>query len=169
MTTADSRRLGGAARQIAALHAASWKTTYRGIFADHYLDHEVDGERRKHWRARVRELVTGRGEIFLATSGDEALGFTCIEIGPEPEWGALVDNLHVLPSYKGAGLGAALLEAGAKWAAAHGQRQMYLWVYAGNTAARRFYARLGWREAQRRVEDVPGGAKRTVLRMVKPL
>lgn len=169
MSAAESRRLDRVARQIAALHAASWKTTYRGIFADHYLDHEVDTERRRHWLARVRQLSTGQGEIFLATSADRALGFACIEIGPEREWGALVDNLHVLPTFKGAGLGAALLEAGAKWAAAQGQKQMYLWVYAGNTAARRFYDRLGWREAQRRAEEVPGGAKRMVLRMVKPL
>lgn len=169
MTAADSRRLDRIARQVAALHAASWKVTYRGIFSNHYLDNEVDGERRKHWRARVRQLAAGQGQIFLATAGGDALGFTCIEIGPEPEWGALVDNLHVLPSFKRAGLGAALLEAGATWAAGRGQKQLYLWVYAGNTAARRFYDRLGWREAQRRVEDVPGGAKRMVLRMVKPL
>jgi GNAT superfamily N-acetyltransferase len=169
MTVAASRRLDDIARQIAALHAASWKATYRGIFADDYLDNEVDAERLGHWRARVHELAGGEGEIFLATVAGVAAGFACIDIGPDRHWGALVDNLHVLPPRKGAGIGAALLEAAGNWARARGQRQMHLWVYAGNHAAQRFYAWHGWREAERRAEEVPGGGKRIVLRMVKPI
>jgi GNAT superfamily N-acetyltransferase len=62
-----------------------------------------------------------------------------------------------------------MLEAAASWARSHGQRQLYLWVYAGNRRARSFYEHLGWRERQRCLEEVPGGGKRVALRMVKAL
>ncbi|MBL8522573.1 MAG: GNAT family N-acetyltransferase, partial [Betaproteobacteria bacterium] len=126
---------------IAAIHAASWKVAYRGLYADRYLDHEVAGERRRHWRKRVPELLAGDGEIFLAQIDGRAVGFICIELGTDREWGAYVDNLHVLPAWRGANVGGALLERGAAWARARGQKQLWLWVFERNHAARRFYDR----------------------------
>jgi hypothetical protein len=35
---------------IAELHAASWRSAYRGMFADAYLDGDVVQERRQCWR-----------------------------------------------------------------------------------------------------------------------
>ena len=34
---------------IAALHAVSWRSAYRGIFKDSTLGPALDGERRAHW------------------------------------------------------------------------------------------------------------------------
>jgi len=157
------------ARVVADIHAASWKVAYRGLFPDHYLDHEISAERRHYWGNRVLQLFAGEGEIFLATIAGRTAGFLCIEVGEEREWGAYVDNLHVLPHLRGANIGGALLARGAAWARAHGQRQLYLWVFERNRAARRFYLRHGWRVAQRRLDAIPGGGRRMVLRMVKPL
>lgn len=157
------------ARVAARIHAASWKVAYRGLFPDHYLDHEIDAERRQYWRKRVPQLFAGEGEIFLATVAGCTAGFLCIEVGEEREWGAYVDNLHVLPHLRGANIGGALLARGAAWARAHGQRQLYLWVFERNHAARRFYLRQGWRVAQRRLDPIPGGGRRMVLRLVKRL
>ena len=161
--------LEAVARRTAALHAASWYATYRGILADDYLDHGLLASRRRYWRRRVLELSAREGDIFMLDIGGRDAGFVCVEIGPEPEWGALVNNLHVLPAWQGGGFGARLLETAAQWAVAHGRRQMYLWVYAGNRPARAFYEHLGWREMQRCLETVPGGGRRVALRMVKDL
>jgi hypothetical protein len=60
-------------------------------------------------------------------------------------------------------------KASPAWARAHGQRQLYLWVFERNHAARRFYLRQGWRVAQRRLDPIPGGGRRMVLRLVKRL
>ena len=156
-------------RTIAALHAASWKSAYRGIFPDHYLDHDVESERLVYWRKRVPELMAGQGEIYLAKVAGEPAGFLCIENGPEKEWGAFVDNLHVVPEQRGARIGARLLERGAAWAGKQGQKQLYLWVYELNHAARQFYAREGWQEAERVAAVVTGGQERFVLRLIKRL
>jgi len=157
------------ARTIAPMHAASWKNAYRNIYPAHYLDHEVEGERLTHWRKRVPELINGEGEIYLAHVAGEPAGFLCIEVGLEKEWGAFVDNLHVLPRWRGANLGAQLLDRGAGWARQHGQTQLYLWVYELNHAARRFYARQGWQEAERSPAVVAGGQERFVWRLIKRL
>ena len=37
---------------VAALHVASWRTAYRGIFTDVYLDTVAEAERRAHWTRR---------------------------------------------------------------------------------------------------------------------
>lgn len=147
---------------IAGLHAASWKVAYRGIFADAYLDGAVEAERLGHWQRRVPELVAGNGEIFLARLGQEAVGFVCVEIGPEREWGAFVDNLHMLPRLRGRRIGALLLARAAEWARAHGESQLYLWVFEANQQARRFYEREGWHAAERQIQEIPGGGERPV-------
>ncbi len=157
------------ARCVADLHAANWKNAYRGIFPDAYLDNEVEAERLRHWQKRVPELVNGNGEIFLASVARRPAGFLCIEIGPDKEWGALVDNLHVLPRFRGTNLGVRLLTTGEDWARRHGQTQLHLWVFEENQAARRFYQREGWREAERRPDEIPGGEERIVWRLIKRL
>jgi len=160
-------RLDDVSRLVAGLHVESWKSAYRGILSDAYLDVEIDGERRRHWQQRVPELAQGVGEIFLATLAGRPAGFMCIEIGPEKKWGALVDNLHVLPRWRGANIGGQLLACGEDWALRHDQRQLYLWVFEENQSARRFYQREGWREAERRLIDIPGGVNKAVWRLIK--
>lgn len=154
-------------RQVAALHAASWRTAYRGLFDDAYLDGDVEQERQDYWRRRIDSLAAGTGELFLARVAGTPAGFLCIENDTEPEWGAFVDNLHVLPRWQGANLGGRLLAVGAKWARDRGQRQLYLWVFEKNYPARRFYAREGWQLAEKQVHDIPGGGRRSTLRLIK--
>jgi GNAT superfamily N-acetyltransferase len=157
------------ARIIAALHSASWRATYRGIFTDAYLDYQVEADRLRHWQAHVPELVEGLGEIYLATLDSVAVGFVCIEVGPEKELGAYVNNLHVLPQARGQGIGKRLLEAAATWAQKHDATQLYLHVFEDNLQARQFYAHEGWRTVSREIEDLIGGGQAAVLKLIKPI
>jgi GNAT superfamily N-acetyltransferase len=157
------------ARTIAALHAESWRATYRGIFTNAYLDYQVEADRLRHWQAHVPELVEGLGEIYLATVKSVAVGFVCIEIGPEKELGAYVNNLHVLPQTRGQGVGNLLLETAATWAQKHDATQLYLHVYEDNLQARQFYAHDGWHAVAREIDDLPGGGQAAVLKLIKKL
>jgi hypothetical protein len=38
---------------IAQLHAESWRNSYRGIFPDDFLDHDVWDERQNAWASRL--------------------------------------------------------------------------------------------------------------------
>jgi ribosomal protein S18 acetylase RimI-like enzyme len=135
---------------IAGLHAASWRSTYRGQLPDAYLDHEVEAERLLHWRAvladpRAGDLVLLYGEV----------GFAAVR-GREPGFGALLDNLHVDPALRGGGIGAALLREVARRLAARGETAMHLWVFDANTRAQGFYRRHGAVEEGRRTVEFFG-------------
>jgi GNAT superfamily N-acetyltransferase len=101
----------------------------------------------------------------LAEDDATLVGFACVFPDEHPRYGALLDNLHVLETMKGRGLGSQLLVAAAGWCE---QRRsgsgMHLWVYERNLAARRFYERFGARELQRVVTGVPGGGGTVSLR-----
>jgi GNAT superfamily N-acetyltransferase len=167
MASPESFDANKIAQTIAALHAASWRAAYRGIFTDAYLDYQVEADRLRHWQAHVPELADGLGEIYLATVKAEPVGFVCIEISPEKELGAYVNNLHVLPHVRGQGVGKLLLEAAARWAQKHDAIQLYLYVYEDNLQARQFYAHEGWHAVAREIDDLPGGGQATVLKLIK--
>lgn len=155
--------------RIARLHAASWKVAYRGIFDDAYLDHRLDADRLRYWREHVPKLFAGTAEIYVATLNDVDLGFVCVERKPASEWGVYVDNLHVLPDQRGSGLGKELLARAAEWTRAHGEKQLYLWVFEDNTQARHFYQREGWRTMARESRAAPDGRSYPCLRLVKEI
>lgn len=138
MTAAD-------ADAVAALHAASWRVAYRGILADHYLDHEVDADRQSVWRERLQGPATtpAFGIVAEGPSG-RMIGFAYVLPGHDPVWGTLVDNLHVHPELKGGGIGRKLLQAVVReLGPEHRQKPLFLWVLDANEPGKRFYARMG--------------------------
>lgn len=160
------------AKLIAPLHAASWKSAYRGILSDHFLDFDADADRFSHWLKHVKALAAGDGEIFLAALEDVPVGFLCIEspvLQGADIHGAYINNLHVLPHVIGQGVGTALLEHGEKWAKSHGHDQMYLFVFEDNVSARQFYQASGWHVVERLMSEIPDGSLAAELRMVKTI
>ena len=93
----------------------------------------------------------------------------CTEITALDEFGAYVDNLHVLPRAQGHGVGKLLVGAAARWALKNGETQLYLRVYEGNHRARQFYAHEGWHAVAREEHDLPGGGQATALKLIKTL
>ena len=97
------------AESIATLHVASWRSAYRGIFSDDYLDGPVESDRRLLWQNRLRDPRPGQ-IIVLAEDHEGALvGFACGFVDEDPHWGSFVNNLHVTPDQKGSGIGRALM------------------------------------------------------------
>jgi GNAT superfamily N-acetyltransferase len=131
---------------VAALHTASWQRAYRGILTDAYLDTDLRGERETVWRSKLHE---DNGLGWLAFMHNEPVGFVFVRANPDPEYGTLVDNLHVLSTHQGGGIGRRLLHTVGEWAQVHhAHAAVHLWVFAANTAARGFYARVGGREVE---------------------
>jgi ribosomal protein S18 acetylase RimI-like enzyme len=142
---------------IAALHAASWRATYRGVLPDAFLDHALLEDRQRHWHERMhRPLPT---QIVLkAVAGDALVGFACSYLDTDKVWGALIDNLHVAPHVTGGGIGWHLLDATmASVRNARPHSRLHLWVFAANRRARRFYERHGGIAIEEQlVEVLPG-------------
>lgn len=142
---------------VAAIHAASWRSAYRGIYPDSYLDEEAPEERRGFWREALAEMDPEVDAVFLAEEDGEPVGFACLLREAEAA-GPLLDNLHVLPERKGGGIGRRLIAAAAAWLVTKDpEAALQLGVWRDNGAARRFYARLGGREVEEYRLETPGG------------
>jgi len=164
--TLEIRHAGPAdAGAIAALHAESWRGTYRGVFSDAFLDREVHEERRRHWRECLETAPGPDQGVLLAEEDGACLGFICIRLEGEPGWGPLLDNLHVHPGRKGGGIGRRLIQAGLDWVKASGRHdRWHLWVVEGNAPTRRVYEHLGWEPGEPGLHTAPDGAPYPVRR-----
>ncbi len=144
---------------IARLHAESWRTAYRGAYRDAFLDHDVEQDRARVWQERLAQPPDNQLVVLAEAAGD-LVGFACAYGGEDPEWGTLLDNLHVLPQQQRAGVGARLVLEVAAWCRAHwSECGLYLWVLARNARARRFYQRLGARDRGGASFVPPGGGR----------
>ena len=139
------------ADDIAALHAASWRSAYRGILKDSTLGPALDGERRTHWRSELAQM-TPADTVLIA----DGLGFIAAWAEGDPGFGAYIDNLHVHPEGRSAGLGRRLLGEAMRRVAGRGEARAYLWVFDANTRALEFYRRLGGEIVEHGFEQIDG-------------
>jgi GNAT superfamily N-acetyltransferase len=150
---------------IATLHAESWRSAYRGLVPDAFLDGPVVEERLQYWTDRLAADEEGPRYLLKAVDGPVIVGFMCAVRDADPAWGPLLDNLHVKPGFKGLGIGRELLAAARKWTAQVAPRRpMHLWVIEDNMNARRFYERVGGVVAERQIVDFTAGIATPALR-----
>jgi GNAT superfamily N-acetyltransferase len=131
------------AESIAALHAYSWRRSYRGAYSDSFLDGDVVADRVTVWSERLREPDLGRSTI-LAEDRSGTIAFAHTAFDDHPTWGALLDNLHVAHAYKRRGIASQLLLLTARAVIERGAG-LYLWVLEQNVEARAFYEARGAR------------------------
>lgn len=144
---------------VARLHAQSWRAHYRGAYEDAYLDGDVFGDRLRVWEERFSSSTEGQ-YVVLAELEGESVGFACVYGALDPDWGSLLDNLHVAPSHQGQGIGAALVADVSAWCRDHHPEcGLHLWVLVQNHGAQRFYARLGARDEGGEISEPPGGGR----------
>ena len=104
-------RVAGAAdaTEIAALHADSWRRHYRGVHSDSYLDGDVAEDRLRVWSERLAVATSETAHTVVAEDDDGLVGFTHVVFDADPQWGALLDNLHVRYASKRQGVGSELV------------------------------------------------------------
>ncbi len=156
------------AHSIAALHALSWQRHYKGILSDQYLDKDVFEDRLEVWQRRF-EHPSADQYVLLAKDDETICGLACTYLNDDPEYGALLDNLHVLAEWQGQGIGTNLMALTAEWVAKHDPvGSLYLWVFEENYGARTFYDRMKGHVAERDTIENVGGGSATILRYVWP-
>lgn len=151
---------------IAALHAESWRNSYRGILADGYLDGGILSERIIVWRERFRVPLASQ-YVIVAEDQGILIGFACAFGGADDRWGTNLDNIHVLPNQKRKGIGTTLVENVASWSSKnHPGKGLFLWVFERNLQARQFYEHLGGIIAGDTIWTAPEGTQVKQLRYV---
>ena len=152
------------ADQIAALHADSWRRNYRGAYLDSYLDGDVFADRVSVWTSRL-ERPSPEDRTFVGELDATVVGFAHVILDHDPEWGALLENLHVAHGHKGHGIGTGLMARAAHAVLRHASPTgLYLRVLVQNTAAQAFYrSRGGVCVGERMGGPFPGGGTAPVF------
>lgn len=145
------------ASPIAALHAASWRENYRGALSEEYLSGDILSERVQFWRSRL-DVTNDLQHVLVAVSGQKIVGFACAFAKNDIRLGTLLDNIHVLSSLHGLGIGSKLLTAIGVWSKSMDPSAgLYLWVLQSNQRAQKFYEHLGARNISSDAWLPPGG------------
>ena len=132
---------------VSEIRVLGWQFAYRGLMPQPFLDGlsaRADAERRRARFARG----DGRVVNLVATRGDELVGWAAF--GPyrdgELRTGdAELYAIYLDPQHVSTGAGRALIQEALRQCTALGHDQVFLWVVRGNTRARRFYERAGFR------------------------
>jgi len=147
---------------IGSVHVRSWRSSYRGVIPDEFLDALDPGARAETWRAR---LAKPEVDTFVAERGGEVVGFACggrAQTQGEPEEGE-VYSIYLLDEAKGQGVGRALFLEVCRRLAERGSTRLVVWVLEDNARARRFYQSLGGAPAAQKRACI-GGRELTELR-----
>jgi GNAT superfamily N-acetyltransferase len=133
---------------IARVHVASWQHAYRGHMPADFLAALDVGQRAEAWRQRLPAARRSRGDILVALSGDDVVGFA--HYGPsrdedaDPGRTGEIGAIYLRPATIGQGVGRRLMAGAVAGLAGLGYADATLWVLDGNDRARRFYERAGW-------------------------
>ena len=149
------------AEDLARVHVASWRETYRGLLADAFLARMSEPGFTRRFR---RALTNPDGAITLAAADRHGLvGYA--QGGPSRRETARLANggeaeiatLYILRQAQGQGLGKRLMTQTARALAANGASSLMISVLRDNLHARGFYEHLGGEPEAARQEPGPGG------------
>jgi ribosomal protein S18 acetylase RimI-like enzyme len=129
-------RLRPATTADATAIASIWREGWVDGHAGHVPEALVAERTPASFDERARERV---GQTWVADSGGVVAGFVVV-VDDE------VEQVYVDRRWRGRGMAEQLLRHAEGLIGQGGRRTAWLAVVAGNTRARRFYARLGWQD-----------------------
>lgn len=135
------------AEAIAAIRIEGWRSTYRGMIPDSYLDDMDMNENVLHWRTILQALPSKEDAlcVFVAVSDDEIVGFVSAMKLAEPKLGkeGEINAIYIRPHWQRCGIGKRMMHKAARSLQAMGCQTCVIWVIDGNAQARNFYEELG--------------------------
>jgi GNAT superfamily N-acetyltransferase len=132
------------AAAIGDVRVNAWRTTYRGMIPDGYLDAMKVEDSAALWE-KVLTAAPNTTSTFVAESAGRVIGFASGMQKPEATLGfdCELTGIYLVREAQRAGIGRRLAGAVAAAQRSHGGTAMIAWVVAANKAARAFYEALG--------------------------
>jgi ribosomal protein S18 acetylase RimI-like enzyme len=159
------KSVSGCRRNTHYIHSSSWKTAYKGIVPQEYLDKLKND----FWVPAFEKWISDNTIISkLVYADNEAIG--CIAYGKSrdislPDWGEIV-SIYALPKYFGRGFGKALLVNAINDLHHKGFENIYLWVLEENLQAQKFYGKNGFSKSEDKLPYEISGEKLIHLRFI---
>lgn len=139
---------------IAKVHVDGWKTTYRGIVPDEYMNKLTYEKRAQLW-----DRVIPTGNVFVAEDETgQIMGFADggkERTGDYPEYTGELYAIYIFKGEQGKGIGKRLLMAVTEELVKQGIHSMLVWVLKDNPSCR-FYEKLGGKLVDSTAVDFSG-------------
>ena len=133
------------AERMATIHIDAWRAAYRGLVPASFLAALDHGRR----TMRFREfLETGAHGTYIIEHDGEAVGH--LTIGPcrdtdlDKQTVGEIWGIYLAPAHWRRGIGSKVCRQAERMLRSRGFRPIVLWVFEGNTSARRFYEAMGY-------------------------
>ena len=131
-------------KDISRIHALSWKSAYKGIIPQTYLD-----DLKEDFWVSAFETWLNDNVLTAQVMMEKGSIIGCVAYGKARDkslfsWGEIV-SIYLLPEYFGKGYGNKLLERALLDLKQSGFQNIYLWVLKQNQRARYFYEKNNWR------------------------
>ena len=135
------------AADIAKVHIDSWKTTYRGIVPDAYIDKLSFDDRLNQWEKALKA-----GQLVVVAENEEGAVVGFANGGKErsghPMYTGELYALYILKAYQRQGIGSLLVREVMKGLSREGLHSMLIWVLEDNPATF-FYRYMGGKEVMK--------------------
>ncbi|NGZ76737.1 GNAT family N-acetyltransferase [Saccharibacillus alkalitolerans] len=136
---------------IAQVHVDSWKTTYKGVISDDYLDQLSVEERWNRWEKRLTDPEPGEGVMVAENERGQICGF--LDYGIDRETGRIGEAelyaVYLLQSEQRKGIGRRMMRQMVERLRESGYLSLMVWVLEQNPAVH-FYRKLGGEELDRK-------------------
>ena len=130
------------AAAIARVHVATWRTAYRGLLPDEFLESLTDDVYTERWRRGIADPLS---RVFVAEDETGVVGFASggRERAGEDGYRGELYAIYVLDRAQRHGHGRELVRAVTGALREMRFDDMIVWVLRDNAPARKFYERLG--------------------------
>lgn len=149
----------GDAEAVAHVHIESWRSTYRGLLPQDFLDN-LDFQRRvDYWGGLFAQMPPGQFAFVAELPVQGVVGF--VNAGPAREnlgpYAGEVYAIYLFAAQQGQGIGRAMFERARSQLAEQGHSGLMLWVLEGNPTCG-FYEHMGGQQIGRKQEQIGGQA-----------
>jgi GNAT superfamily N-acetyltransferase len=122
---------------LAYVHVHSWRTTYKGIVSENYLQSLSIEEREQKWV----QILSGTHHTYVCELDDgKIIGFVSFGKERSGEYEGELYAIYLLEEYQGKGIGKELLKIAATRLKEQGYNSMWIWVLKENPSKHFYYA-----------------------------
>lgn len=146
------------AKQIAKVRIDTWRTAYKGMLSEEYLNSMDYEEREKKFRKFLEENNQNKFiNVYEDVKTNEVVGFIWFGIPREDlEFDSEIYALYVYDSFQKQGIGKQLINFAIGKFKEMGREKMILWAIKENLNARKFYERMGGKLTKEKVNSING-------------
>ena len=124
------------AEVVGEIHSKAWKSAYRGLFPDEYIDSDTASKRTEEFLESIKD---DKCMYFLLEASGQPAGIVKTH---ECDNVLEIESIYILSEYRGQGLGAEAIDFILAYKPWDG---IFLWVLEDNIKARRFYEKNGFK------------------------